>query len=101
MYLFGSIGPVILNYIVRMTEKTGQISVHKLQLVATIRILCFSRELGGRRARAAAMRFAITNTGKLRLDLYESHNQSTTAIGSTTITTGGWHNVAENECTQS
>lgn len=38
--------------------------------------------------------FSITNTGKLRLDLYQSHNQYTTAIGSTTITTSTWHHVA-------
>ncbi|HEX5874779.1 MAG TPA: LamG-like jellyroll fold domain-containing protein, partial [Pyrinomonadaceae bacterium] len=38
--------------------------------------------------------FSITNAGKLRLDLYQSHNQYTTAIGGTTITTGTWHHVA-------
>src|SRR5688500_12371521 len=38
--------------------------------------------------------FSITNTGKVRLDLYQSHNQYTTAIGSTTITANAWHHVA-------
>lgn len=60
----------------------------------------FFARVGGQAGSGGGSEFAITNTGKLRLDLYESHNQYTTAIGSTTITTGGWHNVAENECTQ-
>src|SRR6185369_5878362 len=38
--------------------------------------------------------FSITNTGKVRLDLYQSHNQYTTAIGVTTVTTNVWHHVA-------
>jgi hypothetical protein len=38
--------------------------------------------------------FSITNAGKVRLDLYQSHNQYTTVTGSTTITTGTWRHVA-------
>ena len=55
-------------------------------------IVC--REAWGQVGTGGGYEFAITNTGKLRLDLYQSHNQYTTAIGSTTVTTNTWHHVA-------
>ncbi len=55
-------------------------------------IVC--REAWGQAGTGGGYEFAITNTGKLRLDLYQSHNQYTTAIGSTTVTTNTWHHVA-------
>ncbi len=55
-------------------------------------IVC--REAWGQAGTGGGYEFAITNTGKLRLDLYQSHNQYTTAIGSTTVTTNVWHHVA-------
>ncbi|HKU77567.1 MAG TPA: LamG-like jellyroll fold domain-containing protein [Pyrinomonadaceae bacterium] len=55
-------------------------------------IVC--REVWGQAGSGGGYEFAITSTGKLRLDLYQSHNQYTTAIGSTTVTTNVWHHVA-------
>ena len=55
-------------------------------------IVC--REAWGQAGSGGGYEFAITNTGKVRLDLYQSHNQYTTAIGSTTVTTNVWHHVA-------
>ncbi|HKV34161.1 MAG TPA: LamG-like jellyroll fold domain-containing protein [Pyrinomonadaceae bacterium] len=39
-------------------------------------------------------RLAITDLGKVRLDLFQSHNTYTTAIGTTTVTAGVWQHVA-------
>lgn len=39
-------------------------------------------------------RLAITDLGKVRLDLFQSHNTYTTAIGTTTVTPGVWQHVA-------
>jgi hypothetical protein len=55
-------------------------------------IVC--RESWAQAGTGGGYEFAITDTGKLRLDLYQSHNQYTTVIGGTTITTGTWHHVA-------
>src|ERR1044072_6224627 len=55
-------------------------------------IVC--REAWGQAGTGGGYEFAITNPGKLRLDLYQSHNQYTTAIGATTVTTNTWHHVA-------
>jgi YD repeat-containing protein len=55
-------------------------------------IVC--REAWAQAGTGGGYEFAITNTGKLRLDLYQSHNQYTTAIGATTVTTNTWHHVA-------
>ncbi len=55
-------------------------------------IVC--RESWGQAGTGGGYEFAITNSGKLRLDLYQSHNQYTTVVGATTITTGQWHHVA-------
>ena len=55
-------------------------------------IVC--KESYGQAGTGGGYEFAITNTGKVRLDLYQSHNQYTTAIGSTTVSTGAWHHVA-------
>jgi len=58
-------------------------------------ILC--REAWGQAGTGGGYEFSITNTGKVRLDLYQSHNQYTTAIGVTTVTTNTWHHVAGRE----
>ena len=55
-------------------------------------IVC--RESYGQAGTGGGYEFAITSTGKVRLDLYQSHNQYTTVSGSTTVTTGTWHHVA-------
>jgi len=55
-------------------------------------IVC--REAWGQAGTGGGYEFSITNTGKVRLDLYQSHNQYTTAIGVTTVTTNTWHHVA-------
>src|SRR5262245_25607281 len=55
-------------------------------------ILC--KESYGQAGTGGGYEFEITNTGKVRLDLYQSHNQYTTVIGSTTVSTGAWHHVA-------
>ena len=55
-------------------------------------IVC--KESYGQAGTGGGYELAITNTGKVRLDLYQSHNQYTTAIGSTTVSTGVWHHVA-------
>jgi len=39
-------------------------------------------------------RLAITDLGRVRLDLFQSHNTYTTAIGTTTVTPGVWQHVA-------
>lgn len=36
----------------------------------------------------------VNGVGKLRLDLFQSHNQYTTLIGTTVLSTGAWHHVA-------
>ncbi|HEV8203351.1 MAG TPA: LamG domain-containing protein, partial [Pyrinomonadaceae bacterium] len=55
-------------------------------------IVC--REAWGQAGTGGGYELSITSTGKLRLDLYQSHNQYTTAIGATTVTTNTWHHVA-------
>ncbi len=55
-------------------------------------IVC--REAWGQSGTGGGYEFAITNTGKVRLDLYQGPSQYTTAIGSTTVTTNVWHHVA-------
>jgi hypothetical protein len=47
-------------------------------------IVC--RESWGQAGTGGGYEFAITNTGKVRLDLYQSPNQYTTAIDTTTVT---------------
>lgn len=46
-------------------------------------IVC--REAWGQPGSGGGYEFAITSSGKVRLDLYQSHNQYTTAIGATTL----------------
>jgi hypothetical protein len=53
-----------------------------------------SREAFQQSGTGGGYRLVVTDTGKLRLDLFQSHNTYTTAIGTTTITTGVWHHVA-------
>ena len=53
-----------------------------------------SREAFQQAGTGGGYRLAVTDTGKLRLDLFQSHNTYTTVIGTTTITTGVWHHVA-------
>src|ERR1044072_2580496 len=55
-------------------------------------IVC--REAWGQAGTGGGYELSITNTGKLRLDLFQSHNQYTTVIGATTVTTNTWHHVA-------
>jgi YD repeat-containing protein len=55
-------------------------------------ILC--REAWGQAGTGGGYEFAITSTGKVRLDLYQSPSQYTTVIGATTATTNTWHHVA-------
>ena len=55
-------------------------------------IVC--RESWGQTGTGGGYEFAITSTGKVRLDLYQSPNQYTTAIGATTVTANTWHHVA-------
>lgn len=53
-----------------------------------------SREAFQQVGTGGGYRLAVTDVGKLRLDLFQSHNTYTTAIGTTSITTGVWHHVA-------
>lgn len=53
-----------------------------------------SREAFQQAGTGGGYRLVVTDTGKLRLDLFQSHNTYTTVIGTTTITTGVWHHVA-------
>jgi len=55
-------------------------------------IVC--REAWGQAGTGGGYELSITNAGKLRLDLFQSHNQYTTVIGATTVTTNTWHHVA-------
>ncbi len=55
-------------------------------------IVC--RESWGQSGTGGGYEFSISSTGKVRLDLYQSHNQYTTVSGSTTVSTGAWHHVA-------
>jgi hypothetical protein len=50
-----------------------------------------SREAFQQAGSGGGYRLVVTDLGKLRLDLFQSHNTYTTAIGTTTITTGVWH----------
>lgn len=75
-------GPITIEAWIKVNALTGNYQD----------IVC--RENWGVAGSGGGYEFAITNTGKVRLDLYQSHNQYTTAIGGTTITTGTWHHVA-------
>lgn len=75
-------GPITVEAWIKLTAVTGNYQD----------IVC--REAWGQAGTGGGYEFAITSTGKVRLDLYQSHNQYTTVIGSTTVTTGVWHHVA-------
>jgi YD repeat-containing protein len=75
-------GPITIEAWIKVTAITGNYQD----------IVC--RESWGQAGTGGGYEFAITSTGKVRLDLYQSHNHYTTVIGATTITTGAWHHVA-------
>ncbi len=75
-------GPITVEAWIRLNSVTGNYQD----------ILC--RESWGQAGTGGGYEFAITSTGKVRLDLYQSHNQYTTAIGATTVTANAWHHVA-------
>ena len=75
-------GPITIEAWIKLNAVTGNYQD----------IVC--REAWGQAGSGGGYEFAITSTGKVRLDLYQSHNQYTTAIGSTTVTTNAWHHVA-------
>jgi len=75
---------------------TGPITVEawiKLNSIGAYQIV-LSREAFGEPGTGGGYRLTISNTGKLQLDLFQSHNSYVTVIGTTTATTGGWHHVA-------
>ena len=75
---------------------TGPITVEawiKLNSIGAYQII-LSRESYLQEGMGGGYRLTITDTGKLRLDLFQTHNTFTTAIGTTTVTTGAWHHVA-------
>ncbi len=75
-------GPITVEAWIKLNSVTGNYQD----------ILC--REAWGQAGTGGGYEFAITSTGKVRLDLYQSHNQYTTVIGATTVTTNTWHHVA-------
>jgi YD repeat-containing protein len=75
---------------------TGAITVEgwiKLSSIGAYQAIV-SREAFQQAGTGGGYRLAVTDAGKLRLDLFQSHNTYTTAIGTTAITTGVWHHVA-------
>ena len=75
-------GPITVEAWIRLNAITGNYQT----IVA--------RHSWGQVGTGGGYELTITNTGKPRLDLYQSHNQYTTLIGATTVTTGVWHHVA-------
>jgi hypothetical protein len=75
-------GPITIEAWIKLNASTGDYRD----------IVC--REAWGQAGTGGGYEFAITNSGKVRLDLYQSHNQYTTAIGVTTVTANAWHHVA-------
>ena len=53
-----------------------------------------SRESWGQSGTGGGYELSLTNLGKVRLDLYQSHSTYTSAIGNTTVSAGSWHHVA-------
>jgi RHS repeat-associated protein len=53
-----------------------------------------ARESWNQSGTGGGYQLSLTNLGKVRLDLYQSHNTYTPAIGNTTVSTGAWHHVA-------
>lgn len=53
-----------------------------------------SREAFQQAGTGGGYRLAITNLGKPRLDLFQTHNTYTTLYGATTVPTGVWQHVA-------
>ena len=75
-------GPITIEAWIKLTSINGNYQD----------IVC--REAWQQAGTGGGYEFSITNTGKVRLDLYQSPNQYTTAIGATTVTTNTWHHVA-------
>ena len=75
---------------------TGPITVEgwvKLNSIGNYQIV-LSREALGQAGTGGGYRLTISNTGKVQLDLFQSHNTYVRVIGTTTATTGVWHHVA-------
>lgn len=53
-----------------------------------------SREAFQQSGTGGGYRLMITDTGKVRFDLFQTHNTYVNMSGTTTITTGVWHHVA-------
>lgn len=53
-----------------------------------------SRETFGVAGTGGGYELTLNNVGKLRLDLYHSHNTYTPVIGNTVLATGEWHHIA-------
>ena len=75
---------------------TGAITVEawiKIDSIGVYRTI-ISKEAFQQTGTGGGYRLAITDLGKVRLDLFQSHNTYTTAIGTTTVTPGVWQHVA-------
>jgi YD repeat-containing protein len=75
-------GPITIEAWIKLNSNSGNYQD----------IVC--RESWGQVGTGGGYEFSISSAGKVRLDLYQSHNQYTTVIGSTTVSTGVWHHVA-------
>src|ERR1043166_5991905 len=75
-------GPITIEAWIKLTSINGNYQD----------IVC--REAWQQAGTGGGYEFAITNSGKVRLDLYQSPNQYTTVIGATTVTASTWHHVA-------
>ncbi|HEV2833744.1 MAG TPA: LamG-like jellyroll fold domain-containing protein, partial [Pyrinomonadaceae bacterium] len=75
---------------------TGAITVEawiKLNSIGAYQIV-LSREAFAQPGTGGGYRLTISNSGKVQLDLFQSHNTYVTLIGATTATAGVWHHVA-------
>ena len=75
---------------------TGAITVEawiKIDAIGAYRAIV-SREAFQQAGTGGGYRLAITDTGKVRLDLFQSHNTYVTAIGTSSVTAGAWQHVA-------
>lgn len=75
---------------------TGAITVEawiKIDSIGAYRTI-ISKEAFQQTGTGGGYRLAITDLGKVRLDLFQTHNTYTTAIGTATVTAGVWQHVA-------
>lgn len=72
-------GPITVEAWIKLNSITGSYQT------------ILSREAFQQTGTGGGYRLAITDVGKVRLDLFQSHNTYTTLYGATTVTTGVWH----------